>query len=155
MRKTFKAAARDEELEFETSEGDVFHARPKLSAGVILRFSAAMAGDGDENVSLAEMVVAIQNFFRGALLADDYERFLAMLDDPDKGVSLDELMDIAGWLAGVYSARPTGTDSPAGSPTSPTGDASTDGPSPVVTTFSRKDKGKKKSTDLVSVGSST
>lgn len=136
VRKTFKAAARDKELEFETSEGEVFHARPKLAAGIILKFTDAVTGDDNK---LSEVIAGMRDFFRGALPPADFMRFNTMLDDPDKGIALDELMDIAGWLAGVYTARPTGTGSPAGSPTSPTGDDSTDGALPAVLTFSRKE----------------
>lgn len=148
VRKSFKAAVRDSALEFETSEGDVFQARPKMSAGIILRFTEVISADDDGNVQLSQIVKGMKEFFRGALEAEDYERFNRMLDDPDKGISLDELMDIAGWLAGVYTARPTGTVSPDGSPTSPTGTGSTDGALPVGTTFSRKEP------DSVPAGSS-
>lgn len=139
VRKSFKAATRETELDFETSEGEVFHARPKLAAGVILKFTDIVAGD-DENMKLTDVIKALKDFFKGAIMAEDYDRFIEMLDDPEKGIALDELMDIAGWLAGVYTTRPTGTDSQGTSPTSPTGTDSTDGASPAVLTFSRKEQ---------------
>lgn len=137
-RKTFKAAVRKDALEFETSSGEVFQARPRQAAGVILKFTASMTGDGeDDNVSIGKIAEALMEFFSKSIKPEDVDRFMKMLDDPDNGIELDEATDIAAWLAGEYTARPTGKDSPQQSQTSPTGDGSTPGASPGVTTYSR------------------
>jgi hypothetical protein len=135
MRKSFQAASRDSVLEFETSTGEVFHCRPRMAAGVILKFTDTIASEGDE-VKLSEVIKGLKLFMRGALFAEDYMRFMAMLDDPDTGIELSELMEIAGWLASEHTGRPTGADSPSTSSTSPTGAGSTVSVSPVVSTSS-------------------
>lgn len=135
MRKSFKAATRDEVLEFETSTGEVFHCRPRMAAGVILKFTDTIAGENDD-VKLADVIKGLKDFMRGALFAEDYLRFMTMLDDPDVGIELSELMEIAGWLASEHTARPTGADSRSTSPTSPTGTGSTGGAYPEGSTSS-------------------
>lgn len=136
MRKSFKAASRDEDLEFETSTGEVFRCRPRMAAGVILKFTDVITDD-EENVKLTDVIHGLKDFMKGALYPEDYGRFMKMLDDPDVGIELSELMEIAGWLASTHTSRPTGQDSPDTSSTSPTGADSTDGASPGVTTYSR------------------
>lgn len=154
-RKTFTSNNRTEPLEFEVSTGDVFHARPKIPAGVLLRF-AAMTDGGDEEsgVNIGSMAGHMVEFMRKAISKRDRDRFLGMLkldeieedaaeedDDEDEPViDLSELIEIATWLAGEYSGgRPTGTASENGSPETATGPDSTVGLSPGVTTYSRPD----------------
>jgi hypothetical protein len=138
MRKSFKAASRDEDLEFETSTGGVFRCRPRMAAGVILKFTDVMV-DEDDNAKLTDVIKGLRDFMRGAMYAEDYLRFMTMLDDPDVGIELSELMEIAGWLATTHTGRPTGQDLPDTSSTSPTGADSTDGASPEATTYSRNE----------------
>lgn len=155
-RKTFGANNRTKPLEFEVSTGDVFHARPKISAGVLLRFAAMTDNGGDEEsgVNIGSMAGHMVEFMRKAISKRDRDRFLGMLkldetseDEPDVDddedepvIDLSELIEIATWLAGEYSGgRPTGTDSENGSPETATGPDSTVGLSPGVTTYSRPD----------------
>lgn len=140
-RKVFKSATRTKNLEFEVSSGEVFHARAKLSAGPVLKFAAMIGKDEDDEaeggaVNISRMADGMIEFLTAAIVPEDRERFTAQIDDID-GITLDELMEIAGWLAGEYAGRPTGTDSDDGSAETPTGPDSTGGVSPTGTTYSR------------------
>lgn len=152
-RKTFTSNNRTEPLEFEVSTGDVFHARPKIPAGVLLRFAAMSDGGDDDNVNVGGMTTHVVDFMKRAISRQDLERFLSLLkldededadpdgEDADEAcIDLAELIEIATWLAGEYSGgRPTGTASGNGSAETATGHDSTGGVSPGVTTYSRPD----------------
>ena len=153
-RKTFTSNNRTEPLEFEVSTGDVFHARPKIPAGVLLRFAAMSDGDDDDSVNVGGMATHVVEFMKRAISRKDLDRFLSMLnldenddalpdvdeDDDAPCIDLAELIEIATWLAGEYSGgRPTGTASENGSAETATGPDSTVGLSPGVTTYSRPD----------------
>lgn len=156
-RKTFTSNSRTEPLEFEVSTGDVFHARPKIPAGVLLRFAAMSDGDDDDSVNVGGMATHVVEFMKRAISRRDLDRFLSMLkleenngatepavdedeDDDAPCIDLAELIEIATWLAGEYSGgRPTGTASENGSAETATGPDSTVGLSPGVTTYSRPD----------------
>ena len=143
VRKSFRSATTKEPVEFETSEGDEFTARPKMAAGPLLQFAEITTRQDDEgnsNLSMTEMVEAIKGFFRHALPGEEWFRFEAMLDDEEKGINVQELMEIAGWLAGIYTGRPTGEGSPSTSSTKADGTGSTDGASPEASTFSRPEE---------------
>lgn len=153
-RKTFGANNRKEPLEFEVSTGDVFHARAKIPAGVLLRFAAMTdGGDGEESgINVGSMAEHMVDFMRKVIVRGERDSFLEMLkldaedeegpefDEDAPVIDLAELIEIATWLAGEYSGgRPTGTASENGSSATATGHDSTDGVSPVVTTYSRPD----------------
>ena len=64
---------------------------------------ATSAGKGDTN----DVSYTVTNFFSKALVQESYERFLKLLDDPEKIVTIESLGEITAWLVEEYSGRPT------------------------------------------------
>jgi hypothetical protein len=52
------------------------------------------------------MIPAVRDFFNAALLPEARARFWDLINDDDEGIPLDTLVEIAGWLAEVYSGGP-------------------------------------------------
>lgn len=73
-----------------------FTARPEIPGATILDFASA-GQDGTTNVS------AITDFFKSALLADDFVRFDALIHNPDTLVTMQTLTDIIEFLVEEYS----------------------------------------------------
>lgn len=114
--------------------GQTFRCRGRIASGAVLRLGEAVnVEDGDASV----IIGALRNFLKAALLADDYKRFDAMLDDPDLAIPIQTVNEIAGWLAGEYTnERPTGQPSPPTPPNDSSGEGSTAGASPTESTSS-------------------
>jgi hypothetical protein len=116
-----------------------------MGAGALMRFAEKFSsvqdeGDGPEAAQTgAEMIPAVRDFFDAALLPEGRARFWDLINDDDEGIPLDTLVEIAGWLAEVYSGgRPTGTTSGPGSEETSSGDGSPDTHSPAdIVTYSR------------------
>jgi hypothetical protein len=140
--KTFSTSQATEKIEFKIDD-DLFHCRPSIPAGVIMRFGAmtasADAEDAADGNQGANAISAIREFFDAAITETDHAKFYALLDGKDRFVDLSLLIEIATWLADKYSARPTGLPSSTSSPGKTTGPDSTDGPLPGGTTYSRKE----------------
>jgi hypothetical protein len=49
----------------------------------------------------------INKFFSKALTEESYQRFLVLLEHPDKIVTIESLGEITSWLVEEYSGRPT------------------------------------------------
>lgn len=128
--------------EFET---EPFECRPRIPAGIMLRFAEIIEGDttgGEESAAAAAMesLRVVTDLFAAALQPVDAQRFDATINAADLGIDIDVLTDVATWLMGEYSARPTGPDSAAGSPAPLSGKTSTPGgPSTAYPTYSRPD----------------
>lgn len=80
---------------------EVFHCRPSLPGKVLL---SLVAQSGDDNSALAS---TIEGFFDICLLEDSKEKFNALLNDPERVVTVETLGDITAWLVEEYSTRPT------------------------------------------------
>lgn len=81
--------------------GEDFNCRPALQGKVLLD----MASSADaEKGSPGEV---INDFFSQALLPESLERFNALINDPEKIVTVETLGEIVGWLVEQYSNRPT------------------------------------------------
>lgn len=81
--------------------GEDFNCRPALQGKVLLD----MASNADsESGSPGEV---INDFFAQALLPESLERFNALINDPEKIVTVETLGEIVGWLVEQYSNRPT------------------------------------------------
>lgn len=117
----------------------MFMCRPQIAAGVMLKFGRLMASESeDEGSQGLKMLDAVMDFFQAALMPTDYGRFMATIEDPDIAVPLEVLVDIAGWLGGIYSGdRPTGKSFPQQSDKLSSGDDSTVGASVETPTYSR------------------
>jgi hypothetical protein len=79
-----------------------FECYPALQGKVLLDF---IAQSGSENGS--DMADTIVTFFGKSLKPESYERFMALVEDPDRVVSIETLGEITAWLVGEYSDRPT------------------------------------------------
>lgn len=125
-RKVFTVPEQGENLEFEVA-GQVFRCHGRIASGVLLSLGEVVSGgdpEAGEGVDVAEMVKALRNFFDAAIIAEDRDKWHALLDDPEIAVPFQTLSDIAGWLAGEYAGdRPTGPPSP---PTAPSGSSGGD-----------------------------
>jgi hypothetical protein len=142
-RKTFRVAVAAEPISFDL-EGPFsgiqnFRCRDRMAAGTLMKFAEAFA-DMEDNPDSPETakqganaIPIIRDFFNSSLMPEGRDRFWAMINSDDDGIPMETLVEIAGWLAEVYSGeRPTG---PTSSGTS--GETSTGDGSPV--TYSRPD----------------
>jgi hypothetical protein len=91
-----------EEVKFKLLDEE-FSCRSSLPGKIMLDFAARTA---DENSSAANAAVVF-DFFKAAMPKSDYERFDALISDPDRSVQIETIMDIVSWLMEVYGERPT------------------------------------------------
>jgi len=87
-----------------------FNCRPSLQGKVLL--SMVGAADSDDPTAMAKMM---DDFFGVALIEGDSDRFKALLEDPEKVVTVETLAEIVGWLVEQYTARPTQQPGPSSS----------------------------------------
>lgn len=131
--------------------GRTFHCVPELPAKVIFRFVSALdtstdpASSAETSTGAADvlkLIDAVDDFFRSALINEDYKVWQVWSDGEDSEhiISITTLTDIATWLAGEYSARPTGGSSPSSSSPTSGGGGSTAGASPTAPTYSRPEQ---------------
>ncbi len=81
--------------------GEEFECRPSLQGKTLL---SLIADSSSEDPTVSTQVVL--SFFAQALKPESKVRFDALLDDPDRIVSVETLGDITGWLIEEYSNRP-------------------------------------------------
>jgi len=145
--KTFRVATQTEKIEFDlawtapdgSEKTQVFHCRPTVPLQLILDF-ADMSVKGEDDDGSATGIAAmnmVSHLFETAIVPEEYPAFKALLDDPDVGITVETYSEIAGWLAGEYTARPTGQSSENSSPAGSSGNASTDGASVTELTYFR------------------
>jgi len=147
-RRSFKVAVATEPISFDL-EGQKsgfrnFVCRDRLAAGTLMRFAETFASLEDEEESTgqnngAEAIPAIREYFNKCLLPTNHELFWSMINDDDEGITIETLVEIAGWLSEVYSgSRPTGETSAPGSGVTSSGGGSAALLPPVDTpTYSR------------------
>lgn len=82
--------------------GEEFHCHKNLQGKALLDM-ATSAGKADT----VDVSSAVTGFFSKALVEESYQRFLKLLDDPEKIVTLESLGEITSWLIEEYSGRPT------------------------------------------------
>lgn len=82
--------------------GEEFHCKPSLQGKALLDMVANAKNGDAEDVSHT-----ITHFFSKALVEESYQRFLALLDHPDKIVTIESLGEITSWLVEEYSGRPS------------------------------------------------
>lgn len=90
-----------EPISFEL-HGEEFHCKPAVQGKVLLEIVANM--DADDSGYVAKTV---SKFFEYTLIPESYERFDALLHDPDKIVTVETLGEITTWLLSEYTERPT------------------------------------------------
>lgn len=97
---TPKTPEKTEPLAFELYD-ETFECRPAIQGAVILEFLSAGEGDGS---GAARQILG---FYEQALFPEAFERFSALINDPDRIVDLETLTEIVGWLIEEYTSRPT------------------------------------------------
>lgn len=113
--------------------GERFLCRQHIPLRSLLRLMKAGQAAGS-----ADTVEELFVFLRSALHPSDVERFFALVDSEEGQIGLEDIGDITGWLAEVYSGgRPTGEPSSTTSSSPSTGDGSTAGASPGAPIYSR------------------
>lgn len=81
--------------------GETFDCHPRLQGKVLLQF-IEMANSEDASSSAAVTRI----FFEKVLVAESKVRFDALLEDPERIVTVETLGEIIGWLLEEYSGRP-------------------------------------------------
>lgn len=109
--KKFKGYVSDDPIiiELESPEGDTttFKCRRAVAGSMILDFLSD-ASDNDP----ASMARAVFGLLQAAVEPSEWDGFREFVDNPDNGVSLEVLSEMAGWISEQYAARPTGPQSP-------------------------------------------
>lgn len=82
--------------------GESFECRPAIQGATLLK----MVADADSEDS-SKVANIITEFFSKTLLPESYERFEALINDPDRIVTVDTLGEITSWMVETYTARPT------------------------------------------------
>ena len=95
------AVQNTEPISFRLHEED-FECVKNLQGNALLNL-VAKAGSGDAS----DAAETIKDIFSKALLPESYERFVKLIDDPEKIVSVETLGEITAWLVEQYSGRPT------------------------------------------------
>jgi len=83
--------------------GETFEGHSNLQGKVLLNLASSTA-DEDNAAAAAK---TMDDFFAAALKPESYARFEALLEDPDKIVTVETLGEITAWLVEEYSSRPT------------------------------------------------
>jgi hypothetical protein len=144
--KTFRVAVAKEKIEFTLEYLDhnnprsfTFHCRPTIPVGMILEFAAVGSEDNGkpDAESGAKAMAMVQDIFRAAIVEEELSLWEKLLKDPNVAIDINTYSEIAGWLAGEYTARPTGENSGTSSQDPSSGQDSTAGVSPVVLSYSR------------------
>lgn len=97
---TPKAKEEREPLSFDLYD-ETFNCRPELQGAVVLEFLSAADSDGGEAAK------QILGFYKHALEPESHERFIALIEDPERIVDLETLTEIVAWLIEEYTSRPT------------------------------------------------
>lgn len=110
--KKFKGYVSDDPIliELETPDGSdsrTFKCRRAVAGSTILDF---LSDTSDSDPS--GMARAVFGLLKSAIEPSEWEGFREFVDNPDNGVSLEVLSEIAGWVSEQYAARPTEPQSP-------------------------------------------
>lgn len=115
-----KKAGTDDVIILDVNEDTSFKCQSKIPGMILVDFIAEM--DEDNPKSMGE---GLKSFFKAAL-GESHEAFLEYTRDPNNEVELEDLAEMAGWLAEQYSGgNPTVLSQPssAGSESSGHGNA--------------------------------
>lgn len=121
---TKKAGSRDDVVILDVNDDHSFHCSPTIPGMLLVDFITMM--DEDDPKSMGE---GLQQFFSAAL-GDNYDGFLAVTRDPANEIDINDLSEMAGWLAEQYSdGNPTVLSQLSSGGSEPTGPGSEDAPS--------------------------
>ena len=111
-RKSFKGYVSPEVVEFDLEPpngGHTFTVRgvPMIPGSVLLDFLSDTKGDDP-----GSLAAAINSILKAAVVPEQWDEFRAYTDNPENGISLEILSEMAGYLAESYSGRPTSPSAP-------------------------------------------
>jgi hypothetical protein len=81
--------------------GEDFECKTALQGKVLLDMVADAGSDSNGMAS-----ALIEKFFAKVLLPESFDRFLKLVEDPSKIVTVEKLGEITSWLVEQYSSRP-------------------------------------------------
>lgn len=99
-RKSFKTFVAESSLDFEIG-GEIFRLNSALPGAILLEF---IAGSSSEDPS--SMATTIQNMLKASIVTEDWERWDSFTRNPDNGVTLNVLAEVAGYVSEVLSGNP-------------------------------------------------
>lgn len=91
-----------EPIEFELF-GDTFKAYPKIAGVTLLEFIAS-GNNSEDGSSTAQ---GILDYLKASMKKEEYQRFHAVVSDPENEVEIETLSEIVAYLIGEQSSRPT------------------------------------------------
>jgi len=91
----------DDPLSF-SLHGETFECRPTIQGKTLL----TMVADAESD-DTSKILNIITEFFHKTLLPESYERFEALIEDPDRIVTVETLGEITAWMVEQYTERPT------------------------------------------------
>lgn len=107
--KSFKGYVPDTPVEFDLESPDgsrkiTIRCKPSVPGSKFLDFMASATGT--EN--FAGMAQAVRDVLNAAITEEDQPKFWEFVDEPDNGISVEGLSEIAGWLSEQFAGeRPT------------------------------------------------
>jgi hypothetical protein len=81
--------------------GETFECKKAVPGKLLLSLVAKSKSEDP-----AEAAATIGDFFSKVLLSDSYTRFDALLEDPDRIVTVEQLGEITGWIVEQFGDRP-------------------------------------------------
>lgn len=109
MPKTFKGYSPSEAITFQLESPDgarqvTLRCKPSVPGAKFLEFM----GRAESETDFRAMASAVRDIINEALAVESQEPFWEFADNPDNGISLDTLSEIAGWLSETFVGnRPT------------------------------------------------
>lgn len=94
---TKKAGSRDDVVILDVNDDHSFKCASTIPGMLLVDFITMM--DEDDPKSMGE---GLQQFFTAAL-GENYEEFLVVTRDPENEIDINDLSEMAGWLAEQYS----------------------------------------------------
>lgn len=118
---TKKAGSRDDVVILDVNDDHSFKCSSTIPGMLLIDFIAMMDEDDAQSMGLG-----LQDFFKAAL-GSNYEEFLAVTRDPANEIDINDLSEMAGWLAEQYSdGNPTVPSPPSSDGSDATGPGSVD-----------------------------
>lgn len=109
MPKSFKGYLPPKAIEFELASPDgtrtlTVHCKPTIPGSKFLDFMAQATDAGD----FAGLSRAVKDVLNAAVVVDEQAAFWAFCDEPDNGIDISTLSEIAGYLSEQFAGeRPT------------------------------------------------
>jgi hypothetical protein len=141
--KSFKRAQNLDKIEFDIPgpNGTEIHfdCEDEIPSGVIFAFTDVKDTVDVDDTGSADVLGTVLALFEAAIVESQVAQFMELVrtTDKGKGIPVSMLMEIATWLGGEYTSRPTGQSSAGGQSVKPSGSGSTGGALHAVTTYSK------------------